>query len=180
MKKINYNLAVRRKIDGRAFALTLAVLLLALVMLNGITLWNLARLQSQDRAEKTAIGSISQKMAAMNQRTLEQRNEIAAWQKAWNPQLAHANALIMRKCFSYCMRLDFLERVCGAGMRVRQLTILNEPAGRITMAVSAMAQNQLVALYKKLLPYQLVIAQENQSAESYQASLNFRMEDEKK
>jgi hypothetical protein len=180
MRKINYNLAVRRKIDGRAFAMTLGVLVLALVLFNAVTLWNLARLQGQSRAEKMAIGSLSQRMAALSQRTQEQRNRITAWQKTWNPQLAYANALIMRKCFSYCARLDFLERTCGAGMRVLKLTIVNEAAGRITIAVSARAQNQLIALYKKLLPYNVVIAQENQNAESYQANLNFRMEDEKK
>lgn len=180
MRKINYNLAGTRKIDGRAFALTLGVLLLVLVMLNAVTIFNLARLKNQGRAEKNEIGSLAQKSAVMKQRMLEQQNKIAIWQKTWSRPLAFANSLIARKCFSFIARLNFLERVCGAGIRVRQLGIVNEPAGRITMAVSALAQNELMALYKKMLPYKLVIARENQSAENYQASLSLRMEDEKK
>jgi hypothetical protein len=180
MRKINYNLAGTRKIDGRAFALTLGALLLALVMLNAVTVFNLARLKGQSRAEKNGIGSLAKKSAAMDQRMLKQRNKIAIWKKTWNRPLAFANSLITRKSFSFDARLDFLERVCGAGIRVRQLGIVNEPAGRITMAVSAMAQNDLMALYKKLLPYKLVISRENQSAENYQANLSLRMEDEKK
>ena len=65
-------------------------------------------------------------------------------------------------------------------MRVRQLSMVNEPAGRMQMTVSALAQNELLGLYKKLLPYELVIVNENQTAENYQASLSFRIKDEKK
>jgi hypothetical protein len=48
------------------------------------------------------------------------------------------------------------------------------------MTVNALAQNELLRLYKKLLPYDLVIGKENQTAENYQANLNFRIVDEKK
>ena len=54
------------------------------------------------------------------------------------------------------------------------------PAGRMKMTVNALAQNELLGLYKKLLPYELVIGNENQTAENYQANLSFRISDEKK
>ncbi len=180
MRKINYNLARTRKIDGRAFALTLGVLLLALVAFNAVTLFNLGRLQRQHRAEKKDTRFIVQKMASMKQKTLARQNQIAAWKKTWARRLDFANALIGRKRFSFIARLDFLEKACGPGTLVRQLGIVNEPAGRVQMTVSALAQNQLLQLYKKLLPYELAIASENQSAESYLARLSFRISDEKK
>lgn len=180
MRRINYNLAAERRIDGRAFALSLSVLVLALVLLNTATLLNLARLQRQNRADQREIASLAQHVAGLEQDRAKQKTKIAAWQKTWRRPLAAANTLIAHKCFSFIARLNFLESICGAGIRVRQLTIVNEPAGKVTMAVSALAQNQLMGLYKKLLPYNLAIARESQSEESYQANLSFRMEDEKK
>jgi preprotein translocase subunit YajC len=52
MRKIYYNLARTRKIDVRAFALTVTVIFLAIVMFNAITIFNLARQQRQSHAEK--------------------------------------------------------------------------------------------------------------------------------
>jgi hypothetical protein len=180
MRKINYNLAATRKIDVRAFALNLSILFLAVFMFNAITIFNLARQQRQSHAEKKEIRFIVQELEVMNQKALQQQKQINAWKKAWTPKLAFANFLIGRKCFSFVSRLDFLEKICGAGMRIRQLGIVNEPTGRMQMAVSALAQNKLLGLYKKLLPYELVIANENQTAENYQANLSFRISDEKK
>lgn len=180
MRKINYNLAGTRKIDARAFALTVAIIFLAVVLFNGITILNLARQQRQSRNEKKEIRFIVQKLEELNQKTLQQQKEIAVWKKTWDQKLTFANFLIERKCFSFIFRLDFLEKVCSAGMRIRQLSIVNEPAGRMQMTINALAQNELLGLYKKLLPYELVIANENQTAENYQTNLSFKIKDEKK
>jgi hypothetical protein len=180
MRKINYNLAATHKIDARAFAGRAALIVLALVILNGVTIFNLARQQRQSHAEKNEIRFVGQKMAALNQKTLQQQNEIAAWKTKWSPKLAFANTLIEHKSFSFISRLNFLEKNLSAGMHIRQLKIANEPAGRIQMTINALGQNELLKLYKKLLPYELVIASENQTAENYQASLSFRIKDEKK
>ena len=180
MRKINYNLAGTRKIDVRAFALSLAILLLAVVLFNGITIFNLARQQRQSREEKKEIKFIAQKLERMNQKILKQQQKIDVWKKTWDQKLAFANVLIERKCFSFIFRLDFLEKVCSSGMRIRQLSIVNEPAGRVQMTIDALVQNELLGLYKKLLPYELVIANENQTAENYQANLSLSIKDEKK
>jgi len=180
MRRITYNLASDRKIDRRAFSLVLGALALALVVLNAATVFNLSRLGRPDSAVEQEIGSLSRKMAALQQTELERQQQIAAWKKTWNRQLALANALIARKRFSFVARLDFVEKVCGPGTSVRHLAMANEAAGKLSLAVSALAQNQLMGLYKKLLPYKLVIANENQADESYHANLSFRMEDEKK
>jgi hypothetical protein len=179
MRKINYNLAGARKIDARAFALTVAVLFLAMVLFNAVTIFNLARQQRQSREEKKETRFIAQKLAGLNQQAVQQQEEIAVWKKTWNQKLAFANYLIERKCFSFIARLNFLEKICSPGMLIRQLSIVNEPAGRMQMNINALAQNQLLGLYKKLLPYELVIANENQTAENYQANLSFRIKDEK-
>jgi hypothetical protein len=180
MRKINYNLAGTRKIDTRAFALTLGMLCLAVVLLNAVTIFNLARQHRQSRAEKNEIRFVALKLQNLQQKTLRQQKEIAVWKKAWEQKLAFANLLIGHKSFSFIDRLNFLEKICSAGMRVRQLGLANEPTGWIQMTVSALAQNELLRFYKKLLPYELVIANENQMTENYQANLSFSIKDEKK
>jgi hypothetical protein len=180
MRKLNYNLAAARKIDGRAFAMILSALLLALLLINALTVVNLARLRHRDRAENGERGSIARKTEDLDRQTRTQQELIAGWRKAWNGQLVFANSLIVRRRFSFIARLNFLEKILSGSMRVRHLGIVNEQAGRITMNVSALAQDELMALYKKLLPYELVITHENQGAESYLANLSFRVEDEKK
>jgi len=179
MKKIHYNLARNRKINGRAFAAILGVLLLALVALNGVTAANLVRLQRQQRLEENEIKPMARKMEINKQQMLEYRKKIAVWKKTGFRELAFANSLIQQKSFSFSARLNFLEKVLGPGIRVHSLSIANDAQGLVTLTITALAQNQLMALYKKLLPYELVIAHENQSRESYQAKLSFRMEDEK-
>ena len=180
MKKIHYNLARERKINGRAFAAILAVLLLAMVALNGVTAANLARLHKQQRLEENEIQPLARKMEINKQQMLEHKKKIAVWKKTWSRELAFANSLIQQKSFSFIARLNFLEKILGPGMRILSLSIANDAQGRVTLSITALAQNQLMALYKKLLPYELVIDHENQSRESYLAKLSFRMENEKK
>ncbi|HSQ35959.1 MAG TPA: hypothetical protein VLQ89_08210 [Candidatus Binatia bacterium] len=180
MKRIDYNLARQPKIDGRRFAVSLGVLLLALVVLNAVTVLNLTRLQRQARLENRDHRSIWRKMTDLDAQTRARQEQIAAWKKTRERSLAFANSLIARKSFSFIARLDFLEKACGAGTLVRQLAIVTEPAGRVQMTVSALAQPPLLRLYKRLLPYQLAIASENQTAESTQARLSFRISDEEK
>lgn len=180
MRKISYNLAGTRKIEPRAFALAMAVILLAAVMFNAVTVFNLQSQQRQNRAEKKEIRFVAQKLDELLQKTLQQQKEINVWKKAFAQKLAFANSLIERKSFSFIFRLNFLEKVCSAGMRIHQLNLVNSPDGRLKMTVNALAQNELLRLYKKLLPYELTIGKENQTAENYQANLNFRISDEKK
>jgi hypothetical protein len=179
MRKIHYNLAGNRKINTRAFALAMAVIFLAVVIFSAVTIFNLARLQRQSRDEKKEIRFASLKLEGLQQKALQQQNEIDVWKKTLEQKLAFANFLIERKRFSFIARLNFLEKICSPGMRVRQLSIVNEPAGRMQIDINALAQNQLLGLYKTLLPYELVIANENQTAENYQANLSFSIKDEK-
>lgn len=180
MKKIHYNLAEARKIDARAFTLILAGIGLVVLLLNAVTVFNLARQQRQNRAENSEIRSASLRLERLQHETQRQRGEIDALKKTWGRKLASANLLIGRKSFSFVARLNFLEKACSAGMRVHQLNLANEAAGRMLMTVSALAQNELLGFYKKLLPYGLVIASENQMTEYYQANLSIRIQDEKK
>lgn len=180
MRKINYNLAATRKIDVRTFAVIVSAILLAVILLNGITILNLSSQQKQRLNEKKEIWFGAQKMQELQQKKVPQQKEIIVLKKTWNQQLTFANSLIERKCFSFISRLNFLEEVCSAGLRIRQLSIVNEPAGRIKMTINSLVQNELLGLYKKLLPYDLEIANENQTAENYQASLSFRIKNEKK
>ena len=91
MKKIHYNLARERKIDGRRFAVTLGVLLLALAAVNAVTVFNLARLQRQDRAERTDSRSAVRLLETLKEKTRSQQEQIALRKKAWERPLAAAN-----------------------------------------------------------------------------------------
>jgi hypothetical protein len=179
MRKIYYNLAGTRKIDTRSFALTAAVLFLAVILFNAFTFFNLARQQRLNREEKKEIRYVALKLEELNQITQRHQNEILSMKKTLKKKLAFANSLIEHKCFSFILRLDFLEKVCSAGMRINQLKIANDLTGRMRMTVNALAQNQLLELYKKLLPYELAITNENQSEENYQVNLSFKIKDEK-
>ena len=55
MRKIYYNLAGTRKINVRAFALIVTIIFLAVVLLNWLSMLNLARQQRQSRAEKSFL-----------------------------------------------------------------------------------------------------------------------------
>jgi cytochrome c biogenesis factor len=180
MKRIHYNLAGARRIDARAFTLVLAGIGLAVLLLNAVTVFNLARQQKQSRDENSEIRSASLRLERLQHETQRQREEIVALKKSWERKLALANLLIGRKSFSFISRLNFLEKACSAGMRIHQLSLANEAAGRVQMTVSALAQNELLGFYKKLLPYALAIASENQMTEYYQATLSIRFQDEKK
>jgi hypothetical protein len=180
MKKIRYNLAGTRKIDRRAFALTLAVLGLAVVFFNAVTFFSLARQQKLGRAEKSEIRFAAAKLENLRQEMLQRQIGIDVLKKTWEQKLAYANFMIGRKSFSFIARLNFIEKICSAGMSIRQLDLTNDASGRVEMTVSALAQNELLGLYKKLLPHELIIDNENQMTESYQAKLSFRMADEKK
>ncbi len=179
MKKISYNLAAYRRIEGRIFALRAGLLALACLLLAGGAIFNLARQHARLSAEKSASGLIGQQISARLRLSQQQAREIAAWKKEWGKELASANRLIERKSFSFVARLDFLEKAFGPGIRIRHLSLANDGSGRVGMTLAAQSLKELFALYKKLAPYGLVIANEIQTASEFQSSLSFRMNNEK-
>lgn len=179
MSKITYNLAAIRKVDARAFAFRASILVLSTLLLIGITVFNLVRQHETDRAGKNERGLIGLQISERQRLGRRQTEEIAAWKKEWGKELAAANALIGRKSFSFIARLDFLEKISSPGIRIRHLVLANDSAGRVSMTISAQSLKELFALYKKLAPYELVIANETQAMDEYQVNLNFRIGNEK-
>ncbi|MBU4268737.1 MAG: hypothetical protein KJ808_07835 [Acidobacteria bacterium] len=179
MRKITYNLAATRKIKGWSFAFRAAVLVLAIVALSAVAIANLGRQLQKNRAEKNESGLIGRQINKMQNRSLLQTREIAAWKKIRSKELAAANALIGRKVFSFVARLNFLEKISNPGIRIRHISLVNERAGHISMTIAARSLQELFALYKELTPYELVIASENQTNDEYQANLNFKISNEK-
>jgi len=179
MRKISYNLAVTRKIDGRSFVLRASILVLAIMALGGATIFNLAREHGRSRAEKSASGLIERQIVEKKSLGLLQAREITAWKKKWGKELAATNRLIERKSFSFITRLDFLEEACGPGIRIRHLIMTNDGSGQISMSIAAQSLKQLFALYKKLAPYGLAIANETQTAAEFQVNLGFNISNEK-
>ena len=156
-----------------------AILVAAILLLGAVAIANLGRQLARNRIEKNESGMIGRQIIERRSLNLLQAREIAAWKKSRSRALAAANALIERKVFSFGARLDFLEKISNPGIRIRHLTLVNESAGRISMSIAARSLKELFELYKKLAPYELVIANETQINDEYQASLNFRIPDEK-
>jgi len=179
MRRITYNLAATRKIDGRSFAFRASILVLSTILLTGVTIFNLVRQQEKNRTEKNESGLIGRQIIERQRLSLLQTKEIAAWKKNWSKELAAANALIGRKVFSFVARLDFLEKISSPGIRIRHIILVNENAGRISMTITAQSLKELSALYKKLAPYELVIVNDTQTMDEYQTNLNFKITNEK-
>jgi hypothetical protein len=179
MNKIVYNLAVNRKVNRHAFAWRAAILVLAALLLGGIAVVNLARQHEKSRNEKIVADRTGLRLGEIKREHGRLEKEIAAWKVVWSPELAVANSLIVRKSFSFISSLDFLEKTFSPGIRVRHLALVNEPAGRISMAISTPSLKELFGLYKKLAPFDLVIANETQAGGEYQVNLNFKLDHEK-
>jgi hypothetical protein len=179
MKKLPYNLARARQVDGRAFALRAGLLLLLALLLAALAAANLAARRDQARLDREAAGPDQRQLAEMEQAAPRLRQEIAAGKKNLGPELAAVNALIARKSFSFVARLDFLEAVFNPGVHVRQLSLANLPGGRVVMSIDAGTLKELFALYKKLAPYELVISRETQTQGQYLVDLSFKVPNEK-
>jgi len=179
MRKLPYNLARVRPVNGRAFALRAALLALLALLFAALAATQLAARRSQARLDRAAAGPGQPQRAAMDQETPLLRQEIAARKKSLGPELAAADSLIARKSFSFVARLDFLEAVSNPGVRVRQLSLANQANGRVVMSIGAGTLKELFALYKKLAPYELVISRETQTEGQYLVDLSFSIPNEK-
>lgn len=179
MKKMRYNLAQTRQVNGRAFALRAGLLALAALLLGALAVTNLARRGGQARLDREETGAGKRLLVEIGRESIRLRREIAAWKKSLGPELALANSLILRKSFSFVALLDFLEKASSPGIRVRQLTLKNSASGRVVMFISAQSLKELFALYKKLAPYELVIASETQTQGEYLVNLSFKVANEK-
>ena len=179
MNKIRYNLAAGRKVAAGAFAWRFGLLLLATLLLAGLTAANLLRLHEKSRAAKGESTRMASRLQEIDRLGGLRKQEIAAWKKLWQNELAVANSLIALKSFSFIARLDFLEKVLSPGIRVRQLSLVNAASGQVAMSISSRSLQELFALYKKLAPYDLVISSESQSQDEYQVNLLFNLNNEK-
>jgi hypothetical protein len=179
MSTLHYNLARARQVNGRAFALRAALLALAALLLGALAVANLAGRSGRDRLNSELAGAGKRQLATIVQESARLRRDIAAWKKTLGAELAQANALIARKSFSFTAQLDLLEKASSPGIRVRQLTLENEAAGRIAMAISARSLKELFALYKKLAANELVIKNETQTQGQYHVNLSFKVPHEK-
>jgi hypothetical protein len=180
MRKITYNLASNRKIAVKKFAFNMAILGLAVILLNGMTILNLTKQQRRNRSEKSEIRTAEQKMKEMQLKSLLLQKEIAALKKTRRKQITWANSMITRKAFSFIARFDFLESALSEGITVRNLTMVNEQKDKISLTINTGSLNQLLKLYNTLAKHELVITSENQGADGYQVNLDVKYGDEKK
>jgi hypothetical protein len=179
MKKLSYNLAQARQVNGRAFALRAALLLLAALLLGSLAASHMAGRSSRARLERDEAGASQRRLAEIGRESGRLHREIAASKKSLGAELAMANSLIQRKSFSFIAQLDFLENASSPGIRVRRLSLDNDASGRIVMAISSQSLKELFALYKKLAPHELVIANANQVKGEYLVNLSFKVPNEK-
>jgi hypothetical protein len=178
MRKITYNLATDRRVNGRGFAARAAALVLAALVLGGMAMQNWTRQRAQDLVAASATGATAQRLQEMKSESSRLKRQLGAWKKSLGAELREANARIRRKGFSFLSRLDFLENKFSPGIRVRHLALANEESSRMTMTITAQSLKELFALYKKLAPYGLVIASETQSREEYQVKMHVQVTNE--
>lgn len=175
MRKLDYNLARSPRLDGRAFALRAALLLLLALLLAALAgaHWSARRARVRQETAAPAAGQLRD-LAGEHRRL---RAEIESGRRTLGGRLALANSLIESKGFSFVARLDFLERAAGPGIRLRRLSLANERGDRVSLALSARSLPELFAFYKKLSAYGLAIASETQTQEEYLVSLSFSAPD---
>lgn len=175
MRKLDYNLARSPRLDGRAFALRAALLLLLALLLAGLAGANWSGRRA--RARREAAAPVAGRLHDLAGESRRLRAETESWRRTLGGRLAAANSLIERKCFSFVARLDFLERAAGPGIRLRRLSLANERGDRVSLALSARSLPELFAFYKKLSAYGLAIASETQTQEEYLVNLSFSVPD---
>lgn len=178
MKRIRYNLASEPKVNGWAFAWRAGALAACSLLIGALAVANLARLQASERRERNAARLEAAQAERMRRETAVMRSEIEAKKRAWAGELASSNSLLRRKGVSFVRRLDLLEKVFNPGVRILQLSLVNEAPARIVMTIRAESLRELFALYKQLAPHDLLIGNEVQSQGEYQVNLSFAINDE--
>jgi hypothetical protein len=180
MKKIYFNLAEQRKIDRRALAIRIILVLAASLACNGLGYRVLSHHLKKMGNERTENRVAQQKLFDLEWKTKGYRSVISVQKGLWSRKIGFANQLISQKTFSYSDRLGFLEKILPEGAQVQSLTITSDSDNRIALSITAPSFVQLMELYKRLSPYHMFITGESEKEGAFRTNLQIVYPDEKK
>lgn len=178
MKKIKYNIAKNRKIDRFKFV-SVAVVILLIAFL--VIYWGINNIKSASQKKENKLDEMNGfkvRLSDVIQKTEEYNQKIKKIKKIWQSKVNLSNALISKKSFSFSTRLDKLEQLLPVGTFISTLTIKNNPKSVLNINVVSRSFSNLVEVYKKFAPYNLVITRESIADGSYKANLNVNLSDE--
>jgi hypothetical protein len=180
MRKIILNLSGQKKIDRRALALRISLVLAASLACNGLSYRTLAHYLEKAENERAENRISRQKLVDLEWKTSGYQAFISAQKRVWSRKIDFANRLINQKTFSYSDRLGFLEKILPEGTQIQSLTITNNPADRIILSITAPSFARLMELYKKLSPFRLLILGESEKEGAFRANLQIVYSDDEK
>ena len=180
MRKIIFNLSGQKKIDRRALAFRISLVLAASLASNGLAYRALSHHLKKTGKERAENRVAQQRLVDLAWKTKGYQAFISAQKGLWLNKIGFANQLISQKTFSYSDRLGFLEKILPEGAQIQGLTMTNDPVNRITLSITAPSFAQLMELYKRLSPFQLLITGESEKEGVFRANLQIVYPDDKK
>jgi len=179
MKKIKYNIADNKKIDLLKFiSASMAVLLIILALIY----WGIHNIKSANQTKQNKLEELNGfkvRLSDVLQKTEEYNRKIKKIKKVWQSKVNLSNTLINKKSFCFTVKFDTLEKLIPVGAFVSSLTVKNNPKAVVHINVVSKSFSNLVEVYKKFAPYNLVINRESIADGTYKANLNLTLSDAK-
>jgi cell division protein FtsB len=178
--KIRYNIADNKKIDYRKFALISASLIIVSLLFIFLGVHQISSSAQQFQAEKEELQAFKDKIDAINQKEIEQKQEISQIKKRWRKKQQFINNLIDDKLFPYIQKLDQLEKVLPAGVFIKNVSLSTKDKNNVNLSLGAISAQKLLQAYKVFLKYNLIIKKESEKKGIYNANIKIRLKNEVK
>lgn len=166
---IRYNIATHKKVNVVRFALILGVLVLCSILCIYSALAQLADSSLQFRKEKQELQAIKDKIEKITESEEAQKKEIIKIKSRWKSKRSLLNEIIDSRMFPYINKLDQLEKILPAGVKVTNILISTKGKDKISMNLAALTSKKLVEAYDTFLDYDLRINNESQSKGFFRA-----------
>ena len=182
MKKLKYNIAENRKVDGlKFFIFSAAILLISLVFILTAMI-NLSKNQQIRQKDLKELDLLEQKLKEISEKSGEYEQKIKEVKSEWNSRVSLANSLIGRKKFSFIKHLDSLEKALPAGVFITNVSTSFDAKGRVSINIMSDSFPKLIEAYKSFSKFDLQVSNEAEVKGLYRANLtlNIGRQDEKK
>jgi hypothetical protein len=178
--KIKYNIATHKKISYFRYLLTA----LALIIISAAFIWggilSLSNSLNRFQTEKAQLRAYKEKLEKKKNDEESFKKEIVKIKTSWSRKIAFANSIIDMKSFPHLERLNLLEERLPAGVFITRLDLRADNSGSIQFGVASISAEKLMEVYKAFLKYNLIISKETQVEGMYRASLEIKLQNEKK
>ena len=181
MKKINYNIATKKRMQpGRFIFLTALVWALGILFF-GVGLNLISSKNKQGREEAKELSILRDKLSDVSEKTGEYHKKIDYLKRGWNRRIVFSNSLITRKSFSFVALLNMMEDRLPPDMFMSALSISSDSKIPIIADVLATSFKKMGEFYHQFPPRDLIIKKESLEANNLvSASISIGLADEKK